>query len=949
VAVPAHTMTDTHDARDDRAPHPLRDIPFLVATVAVAVLVIGTIGPPLVGQGTFLASDQVTLAFPWRAYDDPAALNVGHHGPVTDTLDAIFPTRVAVADAARQGDVFGWNPYVSGGVPAAAESSNGSISPFAFPYLVLPDWFVPALIKLAQMAIAVGFTFLFCRRVGLDRVPAMFAGAAFAGSGFLVMWTNWQQPEVAALIAPLFWATERYLQGSSVARAAPIAVVVATMLLGNFPAVVGFALYALAGYVAIRLLLQSDAPVRRRIGVAAGAGAGLAVGALLVAAVMLPFAQRLGSLELSSRAQSGASSGGIATLVTAVAPKALGLSTAGAGHGFFGPRNQVESVSFIGMTSVLLAVVALCLPRPRRTPGGTRLALVVATLVLGVATFGGGPPLELLQHLPVFSDNFVGRSISVLAFMVAVLAGIGLQAVSERLAPGGLRGWIRVGAVVAGTLVVAGLALWHAYDLAGEHDLGGTVSRGLVLPAVIGVVAVATLFMVRSRRRRVAEGAAVGLVALLVVEALALALPLLPNEDEDLLFPGTPGIGFLTANIGHDRVAPQGLTLFGSATSLFPIRSTSGHAFTATTWKQALRAADPQAFAFSPTLSQLRAEPGVVASPMLDRLGVRWFAGVPLSLPVGRRVPGTLAEGSCRRPALLAQPTTVSIPVADGLRGVVVRTCVATTLPRTTTLEAVVTGPDGAVTTTRTPLPDAVDPIELPVAIPADTMAGNGDLTLTLGMGFSEGRSLALATDAQGEVAFDVIRPDDDGLRVAYAGDLLVYERTHALPRIRWAGRARVIDDPARRVHELSSGDVPDDVVVLSEPGPRGSGADADVEITVDAPTAVAMTVDAAGDGYAVVADAMQEDWVATVDGEPAGVVDADHAGVAVAVPEGRHVVELRYRPSGQRAGILISAVTAAGLAAAVALPPVVRRRRANRARLASPVLDDAAPSLPSG
>ena len=43
------------------------------------------------------------------------------------------------------------------------------------------------------------------------------------------------------------------------------------------------------------------------------------------------------------------------------------------------------------------------------------------------------------------------------------------------------------------------------------------------------------------------------------------------------------------------------------------------------------------------------------------------------------------------------------------------------------------------------------------------------------------------------------------------------------------------------------------------------------------------MSVDAEGDGYVVVADGMQTDWVATVDGQPAELLDADHAGVAVA------------------------------------------------------------------
>src|SRR5918997_2400707 len=407
----------------------LRHAPFVAGLLAVVALVVGTIGPPLAGDGVFLAADQTTLAFPWRAYDSPVQEHIGHHGPVTDTIDAAYPARVAVAEALRHGHVFGWNPYAAGGAPAATESSSGTLSPFGLIYVVVPSWFAPALIKLVQMAVAVGFTFLFCRRVGLGRMPALFARAAFPGSGFLVVWTNWPQPQGAAPIAPLFLATERYLQGPSVARAAPISVVVAAMLLGNFPAVAGYAVFAVVIYIAMRVLLDADRSLPARLAVGGGAGGGLLTGATLVAAVMIPFLIRLGDLDLTSREQEAGSIVGLPALITSVAPKALGMSTAG---GWFGPRNQVETVAFVGASTMILAIVALCLPRPRNTPRATRWALAAVTAVFGVATYVGGPVLVLLQQLPVFSNNFIGRSTSVMGFSVAVLAGMGLQALGER-------------------------------------------------------------------------------------------------------------------------------------------------------------------------------------------------------------------------------------------------------------------------------------------------------------------------------------------------------------------------------------------------------------------------------------------------------------------------------------------------------------------------------------
>jgi uncharacterized membrane protein YfhO len=87
--------------------------------------------------------------------------------------------------------------------------------------------------------------------------------------------------------------------------------------------------------------------------------------------------------------------------------------------------------------------------------------------------------------------------------------------------------------------------------------------------------------------------------------------------------------------------------------------------------------------------------------------------------------------------------------------------------------------------------------------------------------------------------------------------------------------------------------------------------------VTRDTPTSMAAAIDAEGDGYVVIADALQQGWVAEVDGKRADLVDADHALVAVYVPAGRHELTLRYDAPGQRAGLAVSAVSVAGLAAA--------------------------------
>jgi hypothetical protein len=89
------------------------------------------------------------------------------------------------------------------------------------------------------------------------------------------------------------------------------------------------------------------------------------------------------------------------------------------------------------------------------------------------------------------------------------------------------------------------------------------------------------------------------------------------------------------------------------------------------------------------------------------------------------------------------------------------------------------------------------------------------------------------------------------------------------------------------------------------------------VDVTVmDRPDGrVAAHVDAPTDGFLFFSEPSYPERHATIDGQPAPVLRANLAFTAVAVPAGRHDVELRYTPSSFYLGSLISIVTAGGYA----------------------------------
>jgi uncharacterized membrane protein YfhO len=73
-------------------------------------------------------------------------------------------------------------------------------------------------------------------------------------------------------------------------------------------------------------------------------------------------------------------------------------------------------------------------------------------------------------------------------------------------------------------------------------------------------------------------------------------------------------------------------------------------------------------------------------------------------------------------------------------------------------------------------------------------------------------------------------------------------------------------------------------------------------------------TVDAPARQLLVIAEHFDPGWRATIDGSAAEVLQADLSALAVVVPQGTHVVELRYLPRGLALGLALAGLTAATL-----------------------------------
>jgi hypothetical protein len=884
----------------------------LLGAVAIAL----TVGFPLVGQGVFHAGDLLLDHAPWDATVPPSF--EAANPLLGDTVNNEVPMHAEYRRRVFEGDFPLWLSFPSGGRPLGTVPDAGTLGPLALPYLFAPLWYSPALSKVLEMLVAGGFTALFLRRAGLSRAAALFGGIVFMASGFQVVWTNWPQPRVGAWIPALFWALERGMQERRLGAFLPVPLITAALLLEGFPSVAGYALLAAAAYVPVRLLAVRRS-TRERARSLAAAGGTVALGLGLAALQLLPLGERLGGLDLGYRAQSPEAHLPAVSVATTAVPNALGSPADG---NYFGPLNYVEIQSFIGVVALLLVGVAFVRWRRDILVPGARAYLWIAAGLAGVLTFVGGPLLALFQNLWLFQVNPVGRVRSVLGFFLACLAATGFESLRRPMRWTTRDRWRT--AVLSVLVVVMSVVLarrvWVGAGLAGQRTY---VLEQSVIPGVAFVVGAAVIAAGRRVRVRGSALAIWVLPALLVMEATTFASGFLPKIKREEFYPSTPAHTFLRDHLGGDRFASGGLAMAPGTSSYYGLRSLTSNTFYPPTWADAVTVVDGDAFAGSPLLPVLDSTSEVASSPVLDRLGVRYFVTPPEALFGERVSPERVGD-----PPITIDPgdTIVGAISARRLRGVTLRLIEVPGGPLR--LRADMLDESGATVATGSrrvshPAPGLV---VIPVSEPAPV---DGDVPLRVRISVSRGPVTAEG-DGNGNASLGIVTPEDDGLRLVFADGVLIYDRTRALPRIRWAGRTSVIEDPAAR---LSALDDPVDpaTILLSAPAPTAVG-DGAVELVEERSDELVVRVSAAADGYLFVADAMQDGWVATVDGRPTIVRDAEHAAVAVFVPGGAHEVRFRYSPAGWRVGLL---VTAGSLVVLLVLISFVALRRGGRRRTA--------------
>lgn len=912
----ATTPVRSSAACDDCLPPRSGAAIVLAAVVAVVVVMLG---PALLGLQTLTAMDLLARLAPWS---DGVALDPVVNPWLSDSIDFYLPHYIELRERIWAGDLPLTSTLAGSGAELLANPNTPVLGPTTAWYVLLPTVYAAGVVKLAEVVVAVGGMALWLRRIGLAWPPALFAGLLYVGSGFFASWGAWSaQSGVAALLPALFWVLERQLALRSAKAAVSVAVVVALILLAGFPAVAGHGLYLAAGYVLVRLL-AAPTPLRTRLSSLGATGAAVLLGMALSAAQTIPLVRGLQFVDLANRADLFSTQLPLASLVTALYPRTDDNLA------FWG-TDPIEGYAYVGVGALALTVFALV---SRRTPSevsGVVPCLAGAAAIAASLVWTQGWWNDWLGAVPVFEGNRSPRLRAVLFLCLTALAGIGAHRLfCAPLLPRHRRQMVVVATVSAAVLLATALAVRGPLSSEGARaDVVQDLFLGLGLCAVLAAVAVR--YGQRSRL--------VGFIALNVLVAVQVTVSVAsfwPSSDTRMFYPELPIIAAAKASAGEGRLVTPN-TFMGSSGSAYGLRTLTGHAFQAPSWSDVIQRIAPSAYVgsaerpASPTNPNLPVE--VVGSreqmALLDRMSATAVVAPPMVTLPGRVAPLERIDriASVGSSAAYRDILTGDLPRLT-MRGV--RLHISAPVPARvtgTTLIVEARSDEGDVIGTgrlRQVLfqPGAVD-------IPFSREVDGSDTSLSLTL--RADASLALSSTPSGAPDVAVISSAPDGVKLVYADEHgSVWSRLTGLSRFRWARQAEVLLHDKDRLARLEAPSLSDDVVVLSRPGDLGDGRSARVRVLEDKGDRLSVQVTAEGSGYLVVGDAVQTGWEAQVDGEPAELVEADHALGAVHVHEGTHVVDLVYVGNGLRAGALTSA---AALLMTGALLVVARARKPDR------------------
>ncbi|HQF69970.1 MAG TPA: hypothetical protein PLH39_01685, partial [Promineifilum sp.] len=191
-----------------------------------------------------------------------------------DMLAYYYPAWNTVREGLRAGHITFWEAEIFAGFPFLAQPQQNTFYPPNWINVLLPTRVGVTLLMVFHVWLAALGMYVFTRRLGARRLPAVLAGLGFAYGGLLTgrLWAG-HSPVYAVfiwtplLLAALHWAVERRSWAAAVVAGAPFGLAI---LAGHIPSFLYVGIIWAAFVVYLLLAPPDDGHRRRHASLSAG-------------------------------------------------------------------------------------------------------------------------------------------------------------------------------------------------------------------------------------------------------------------------------------------------------------------------------------------------------------------------------------------------------------------------------------------------------------------------------------------------------------------------------------------------------------------------------------------------------------------------------------------------------------------------------------------------------
>ena len=387
---------------------------WIAVGIAVALTVVAY-GPVFfLGKIPFPA--QIVNGFPPYADKFPGAWSKPF-ADIGDLVTQFYPYHNLVSRESRRDGIPLWNPHVHSGEPLAGITQSALFYPPNMLYLFMNVKRAWAMQLVIERLLAILFTLLLLRELGVTPTGALVSSLLFGFCGFLVVWQGQAMADCAVWLPLICYAVLRLRRAGSARSIAVAACAFAMPVLGGHPET---AAHLTAVGIALAGALMFSRSAGNEITSKQFAGRFLAVGLLamgLSSIQMLPSIEWIANIHRSLASQFPPLP---FEAILAFVSRDIIRATNSAG------MKIPEFGAYMGLL-IFVTVPLAALDRPRR-----RVIFVAAAVLAALSiVYGIGPLLPLLHTVP-FAGLKHQRLILVASLGLAVLAGFG-TATLERL------------------------------------------------------------------------------------------------------------------------------------------------------------------------------------------------------------------------------------------------------------------------------------------------------------------------------------------------------------------------------------------------------------------------------------------------------------------------------------------------------------------------------------